>query len=115
MGRLEGRVTSAGESELGDRLNKMYEDMEKKSKEIDQERERRKEKEEELIEMKKVIIDKTELLDKANEELVSCREIMNANQPIEVTSLKIERDKIVQEQEATKKELEIELETKEKK
>merc|ERR1712098_255457 len=34
---------------------------------------------------------------------------------IEVNSLKIERDKIVQEQEATKIELEIELETKEKK
>merc|ERR1719225_2299677 len=117
--RLEGKRKGAPDDELFDRLGKMLENLDKMTKEKDQERDARKKKEDELASAKQSLMEKTRLLENKSQELdtlktqdqASSRSVQELEQlRTEVASLKAEKEKVTQERDATFKDLSDELE-----
>jgi len=117
--RLEGKRKGAPDDELFDRLGKMLENLDKMTKEKDQERDARKKKEDELSSAKQSLMEKTRLLENKSQELdslktqdqASSRSVQELEQlRTEVASLKAEKEKVTQERDATFKDLSDELE-----
>merc|ERR1712223_1528289 len=71
--RLEGKRKGAPDDELFDRLCKMLENLDKMTKEKDQERDARKKKEDELSSAKQSLMEKTRLLENKSQELDSLK------------------------------------------
>merc|ERR1712012_1504118 len=117
--RLEGKRKGSPDDELFDRLGKMLENLDKMTKEKDQERDARKKKEDELSSAKQSLMEKTRLLENKSQELdslktqdqASSRSVQELEQlRTEVASLKAEKEKVTQERDATFKDLSDELE-----
>merc|ERR1719341_1291916 len=122
--RLEGKREGATDDELFDRLGKMYESLDRMTKEKDQEREVKKKKEEELSSAKQSLLEKTKVTHERTEELKSlkmqkCPESGKLSQESvkelerlkgEVANLKAEKEKVTHERDVTFKDLTDELE-----